>query len=87
MNNESYFSGTYKSFLYEHGAVLLQNFPLGDASRFNRFIKHLDGVEPIVYTEGGGARHAAEERVAFLWFFGSVPLELTMYSETIPLKQ
>ena len=60
-----FFSGTYKQLLYEHGAILLQGFPLGEPKKYKKFLKHLDGVTQMFYSKAGGVRHAVEELVIF----------------------
>ncbi len=58
-------SDSYKELVYKHGAVLLQGFPLGDSASFNTFLSHLDGTKQIFYSQGGGVRHAVQEKVKF----------------------
>ena len=53
----------YKQLLYEHGAILLQGFPLREPRKYNKFLKHLDGVTQMFYSQAGGVRHAVEELV------------------------
>ena len=57
------FSGTYKKLLHEYGAILLQGFPLGEPSRFNTFLEHLDGVHQMIYSRAGGVRHTVDKKV------------------------
>ena len=64
--SENPLSDTHKKLLYKHGAILLQGFPLGEAKQYNTFLKYLDGVKQLFYSQAGGVRHSVEERVSYL---------------------
>ena len=58
-------SGSYKNLLYEHGLLLLQGFPLGNATKFNIFLDNLDGLVQMLSKESA-FRHAVDKKVKLL---------------------
>ena len=58
------FSGIFKKLVYEHSALYLRGFPLGDVKKFTVFLHNLKGVSSFNYEQGTGYRHALNNKAS-----------------------
>ena len=59
------FSGIFKKLVYEHSALYLRGFPLGNLKKFTKFVQNLKGVSSFNYDQGTGYRHALNDQARY----------------------